>query len=89
MSNKVPASRINEIQGASIEKYWQPSPSVMVLSWELPNGYTITEQCGCVDPSDFDFDIGLELCRKRLRDKVWELEGYLQKQKVYEEAQNA
>lgn len=85
MSWKVPEERIKQIEAEAIEKVWSPFPTLTVVSWQLPNGYCISAQSGCVDPNDFDMDIGIDICRKHLRDKVWELEGYLQKQQYYRE----
>ena len=43
----------------------------------LPNGFQIVESSSCVDPDNYDVDIGRENAMKRIVDKVWELEGYV------------
>jgi hypothetical protein len=43
---------------------------------QLPNGFIIVESSACVDPANYDLDLGVEICMKRITNKVWELEGY-------------
>ena len=49
---------------------------VTVVSCKLPNGFVITEASGAVDPANYDVNIGREICMERIRNKLWELEGY-------------
>jgi len=42
----------------------------------LPNGFVIVESSSCVDPANFKQAFGVEICKKRIRDKIWQLEGY-------------
>jgi hypothetical protein len=54
-----------------------------VVIVKLPNGFIIVESSSCVDPANYDHDIGVELCKKRIKEKIWELEGYLLQDKVF------
>lgn len=47
-----------------------------VVTAKLPNGWTITEQSACIDPDDYDHDLGVEICKERIEDELWKLEGY-------------
>ncbi len=47
-----------------------------VVTAELPNGFIIVEDSACVDPANYNEEIGKEICLQRIRNKVWELEGY-------------
>ena len=58
--------------------------SATIVAWILPNGYTISEISGCVNPEQFDMEIGKKNCRAKLKTKLWELEGYLHKQMYFE-----
>ena len=49
----------------------------------LTNGFTVIGESNCVDPADFDADIGRMVAKKRAVDKVWELEGYLMRWQRY------
>lgn len=47
-----------------------------VVMCRLPNGFVIVESSSCVDPLNYDHELGLAMCRKRIEEKVWLLEGY-------------
>lgn len=47
-----------------------------VVCLTLPNGFEIIESSGCVDPANYDHKLGVEICRRRIVDKVWLMEGY-------------
>jgi len=47
-----------------------------VMVCTLPCGFEITATSACVNPEDYDEAIGVEICKKRIADKLWELEGY-------------
>jgi len=47
-----------------------------VVSATLANGFVIVQSSSCVDPENYDHELGKEICLKRIGDKVWELEGY-------------
>jgi hypothetical protein len=52
---------------------------------QLENGFVITESSSCVDPSNYDDDIGYEVCIERIKNKLWELEGYKLQDQLREE----
>lgn len=43
----------------------------------LRNGFEIVETSSCVSPENYDERVGQELCMKKIKDKVWELLGFL------------
>lgn len=47
-----------------------------VVVCTLPNGFEITATSACVDPADFSEVIGADICKLKIKDKLWELEGY-------------
>jgi len=53
------------------------SPKTTVVKATLVNGYVITESSSCVDPSNYDAKLGEKICTKRIKDKVWELLGFM------------
>lgn len=55
-----------------------------VVACRLPNGFIIVESSACVDPDNYNKELGKKICMKKIEDKVWELEGYLLQEKVYE-----
>lgn len=55
-----------------------------VVSCRLPNGFVITEYSACVSPENYDEDMGVEICVNKIKNKVWELEGYRLQQWLWE-----
>ena len=55
---------------------------VTVVVAKLPNGFTIVESSGCVDPVNYDEALGTEICKKKIEDKLWYLEGYLLQEQI-------
>jgi hypothetical protein len=49
----------------------------------LQNGFTVTGESACASPENFDEDIGRKIARGNARDKIWMLEGYLLKQRLF------
>ncbi|WP_336816835.1 Gp49 family protein [Burkholderia gladioli] len=51
----------------------------------LRNGFTVTGESACASPENFDAEIGRKIARQNAVAKIWRLEGYLLKQRLYEE----
>lgn len=47
-----------------------------MVALRMPNSFIIVETSACVDPANYDEDLGFEICMGRIRDKIYELEGY-------------
>lgn len=47
-----------------------------VMYCQLDNGFIIIESSACVDPANYSSKMGYKICLERVRNKVWELEGY-------------
>lgn len=52
----------------------------------LENGFKVEGTSACVDPSRYNEEIGQQEAYKNAVEKIWELEGYALKQKLYEES---
>ena len=52
----------------------------------LRNGFTVTGESACASPENFDADIGERVAYGNARRKIWQLEGYLLKQNLFEAA---
>jgi hypothetical protein len=57
----------------------------LVIEYRLPNGFTIQGRGACVDPANFDIEIGRKVAREQAINKMWELEGYLLQQRLHDE----
>lgn len=47
-----------------------------IVTAQLSNGFVIVESSACVDPANYDENLGAQICLERITNKVWELEGY-------------
>lgn len=89
-----PKKSVNTVTNEMIEEIMNHSRVIVdtvfdkctVVSCKLPNGFVIVESSACVDPKNYDENIGVEICMKKIVDKVWELEGYRLQQKMYVDA---
>ena len=54
-----------------------------IVACKLPNGFVIVESSSCVDPANYDEDMGVDICMKNIENKLWELEGYLLQNQLY------
>ena len=60
-----------------------PGTTTTVCILTLINGWNATGESACVDPENFDKTLGENAARERAMGKVFELEGYLMKQNMY------
>ena len=51
----------------------------------LRNGFKVTGESSCVDAQNFDVALGRKIARQNALDKVWMLEGYLLKERLWHE----
>ena len=78
----VTKEQVDEIINSSeIETQSSFGKTTIVLA-KLPNGFVIVESSSCVDPANYNQDIGHGICMERIRNKVWELEGYVLQSKM-------
>jgi hypothetical protein len=69
----------------SIVQYHQfKGTTVTVCCITLDNGYCVIGESAAASPENFDAEIGRSIAYKNARDKIWALEGYLLKQRLYE-----
>ena len=63
--------------------YLNPVGTLTIAILTLTNGYTVTGESACVNPADFDADLGKKIAYENAEKKVWMLEGYLRKEIAY------
>lgn len=51
----------------------------------LKNGFQLVGTSACVSEDNFNAEIGENIAYKNAFEKLWELEGYLLKQRIYEQ----
>lgn len=75
-----------ELINTTIEKkefhIFKPVTTVCCLT--LKNGYTVIGKSACASLENFNKELGEKIAEANAREKIWELEGYLLKQKLSE-----
>lgn len=56
----------------------------LVVSYRLKSGFTVLGRAACVDPANFDLELGRVLAKKDAKEKLWQLEGYLLQNRLAE-----
>lgn len=83
------APRLNPAHIDSIIKNVQyhifAGSQLTVCCMTLKNGFTVTGESACASPENFNQEIGEKIAFDMARNKIWVLEGYLLKQKLFEE----
>ena len=76
---------VNKIAQEHIERMYDEAEKDVVtlfgkcaiLACRLKNGFVLVASSACVDPDNFDINVALNICEKRIKERLWELEGYL------------
>lgn len=76
MSNTITQADVEDIFNRTELQYNTVFGKCTVLTAQLPSGFIIVESSACVDPANFSEEIGANICNERLKNKIWELEGY-------------
>lgn len=61
-----------------------PGTTVTVCCLTLRNGFTVIGESACASAANFDAELGRKIARDNARNKIWQLEGYLLRQRLHE-----
>ena len=67
-----------------IKYYVVPDTTTTICSLVLSNGFVVNCESAAASKENFDEEIGRKIAYENARDKIWMLEGYLLKQKLFE-----
>lgn len=56
-----------------------------VISYRLPNGFSVLGRSACVDPANFDPELGRKYAYEDALSQLWQLEGYRLQCRLYEQ----
>lgn len=87
--NTVTPEEIVELLERAVVERHKMGEKTLVVTATLENGFVLTEASSCVDPANFDEEIGTEIALGKIQDRLWELEGYRLQQQLFEEAHHA
>lgn len=76
MENSVTQEQIDNIFGNAKKEVQTVFEKCTIMVCELENGFILVESSACVEPKNYDFDLGIKICEERIKNKLWELEGY-------------
>ena len=65
-----------------------PGTTTTVCAIKMVNGFVVLGQSACVDPGDFNQEVGESIAHDNAREKIWPLEGYLAAERRHAEACN-
>lgn len=85
MKNTVTKEQVMDLFNKSEIKITTVGDKCTVVYCELPNGFIMVEHSACVDPANYNEQLGYEICKNQIINKIWELEGYRLQDKLYKE----
>lgn len=74
----IDATIINE------DYYVFPGTTLTICVLTLRNGFAVTGESAAASLSNFDEGIGRKIARDNARNKIWMLEGYLLKERLFQ-----
>ena len=90
MGKNLNAPRLNptKIDETIIKEQYHvfPDTTTTVCCLTLINGFTVIGDSAAVSSQNFDQAIGRQVAREKARDKIWELEGYLLKDRIHQDS---
>ena len=63
-----------------------PGSQLTVCVLTLRNGFTVTGESACADPTMFNEEIGQKIARENAERKIWPLMGYALKEEMMRES---
>ena len=75
------------VESVVVDEYYHviPLTTMTICALTLENGFIVTGESAAASIENFDREAGMTVARGKAIEKIWQLEGYLLKQKLYEE----
>jgi hypothetical protein len=61
-----------------------PDTTMTVCALKLRNGFIVIGESAAASPENFNAELGRKIARDNARNRIWALEGYSLRQKLYE-----
>ena len=85
MNNTITPEQVKEnMQDVIVRTLVDFEKPTTYVTIRMKNGFTLRESATCVDPENYNEEIGKEICLKKLEDKVWLLLGYQLQEELYQ-----
>lgn len=85
-----PRLRPEDIDAAIVAEQYHtfPGTTVTVCCLTLKNGFNTVGESAAASPTNFNEEVGRKVAKDKAREKIWPLEGYRLKQRLFEESAN-
>ena len=80
---RITPSRLEEVI-VSEQFHVFPGTTFTTCLLTLENGYTVVGESACASPENFNAELGRKIARENAKNKIWQLEGYLLKQSLFD-----
>ena len=87
LPNKVTKEDLEHLVAQSKTTFTNPAGTLTHCVITLPCGYTVTGESACVDPANYDKELGEKYALEQAVEKLWPLEGYLLANDIYRSEQ--
>ena len=74
--NKITESQVDALLDQSTVETTVMHGKETLSTFLLPNGFTITGRSACVDPENFNSELGMKIAREDAKRQLWAFEGY-------------
>lgn len=64
------------------KRFHRLTETLTICTLTLRNGFTVTGESACVSPENYDKEIGERVAFENAFNKIWQLEGYVLKNKL-------
>ena len=68
---------------ASADFHVFPGTTMTICALKLRNGFVVIGESAAASPENFNEEIGRKIARENARNKIWALEGYLLREKLF------
>jgi hypothetical protein len=76
MQNTITQSDIDQLIAKSQITVKSVFGKCTIVSVQLPNGFIMVESSASVDAMNYNEVQGMNICIQKIKDRLWELEGY-------------
>lgn len=83
--NTVTQKRIDHLMNTAVFTEDTRFDKCTIVAAQLENGFVIVESSACVAPANYDYEMGVQICKDKIRKRLWELEGYALHKTLYEQ----